>query len=93
MRLGATTAESFQVKNTGTSNLVLSGGTLVSVSDSQFVVTTDPASPALPGASTKFTPGTLGLHTATVTLRGSRMCSRWRARVWVRRWPYWVTAW
>lgn len=64
--------KTFEIVNTGTANLILSGTPLVSVNNADFSVINQPVSPVLPGQSTKFTiafnPSTVATIAATVTI-------------------------
>ncbi len=64
--------KTFEIVNTGTANLILSGTPLVSLNNADFSVTAMPTSPVLPGQSTKFSvsfdPSTVATIVATVTI-------------------------
>ncbi len=71
--LSDTVSHTFTISNSGTSNLVLSGSPIVSLSNSGiFTVTTQPTSPVTSGSTSdfiiEFGPSAMGVHTATVTI-------------------------
>ena len=72
---GATQSKTYTIKNSGNTNLTLSGSPLAVLGGadaSQFSITSQPTSPIAPGASTTFTvlfdPNTGGAKNATITL-------------------------
>jgi len=75
VKLGSTESRTFTVLNSGTSNLVFSGASAVTIAGPQsgdYTVTTPPVSPVVPGGSTTFTvqfaPSAPGVRDATVSL-------------------------
>ena len=78
LKAGGKVSKTYTIQNLGTANLIVNGGTPVTITGAHaadFTVTTQPTSPVAPSNTTTFTlefdPSALGLRTATVNIVNS----------------------